>query len=215
MCAQVEVKLGVKQLRALLGQIDCSRELLPNSGLLCGKDSLLIVTRSGDGKSSERARWGLVGGFLDREPSIPMITLKCEGLASTPFYGKLLKGKRALIPVTAFFEHQTQPGGKTRKFKVSQADGRPMMLAGVFDSHRSAGTTCAILTVGSDRPVSAISNRMPVIVARDEWNLWLDNSSEFPDIELDQIMQPMPDGSLKIEEVAEPEPSPQLSFAFT
>jgi putative SOS response-associated peptidase YedK len=159
------------------------------------------------------ARWGLVGSFLDQPPRSPLINLRSEGLAAKPFYSKILKRSRCLIPATAFFEWQPVEGRK-QKMRISQPNGELLMLAGIFDHHPDAGTTCAILTTAADESISRIHERMPLILGREESSFWLEEHTEFPDDEFAEILQTPSRHTLLIETVIEEAPSPQLSLVF-
>ena len=87
---------------------------------------------SADGYAGSRAKWGLVGSFLDQAPRSPLINLRSEELEAKPFYGRLLKRQRCLIPATAFFEWQSVYGGGKQKMRISDAKGKPLLLAGVL-----------------------------------------------------------------------------------
>ena len=53
-----------------------------------------------------------------------------------------------------------------------------MAYAGIWDSRGQADgrplVTCAILTVAAVEPVSAIHDRMPLILPPETWDAWLD-----------------------------------------
>ncbi|MBK6357130.1 MAG: SOS response-associated peptidase [Betaproteobacteria bacterium] len=214
MCGRYELKASAKELvkhfqllRLALGDVPQSDEIRPT-------DSVLMLTGGADGYAGSLAKWGLVGSFLDQAPRSPLINLRSEELEAKPFYGRLLKRQRCLIPATAFFEWQSVYGGGKQKMRISDAKGKPLMLAGVFDHHRVAGTTCAILTMAANDTVAPIHDRMPVILGSEEGAVWLGDHAEFPSDEFSEIVQASAQRSLSVSPVVEPEVSPQLSFGF-
>jgi putative SOS response-associated peptidase YedK len=172
-----------------------------------------MITGNPEGYLGSTARWGLVGSFLDHEPRTPLINLCSEGLATKPFYSKILKRNRCLIPATAFYEWQSLADRK-QKMRISHATGETLMFAGIFDHHPLAGTTCAILTTAANETVSRIHPRMPILLGRDESSFWLAEYAEFPDTEFEVMLQNPARFPLSIEAVIEEAPSPQLSLGF-
>ena len=213
MCGRYELKAKARDLNRHFPQLHLGQGEMPHAVELRPTDSLLMITRHSNGHLGDKARWGLVGSFLDQAPRSPLINLRSEGLAAKPFYSKILKRNRCLIPATAFFEWQPVAGRK-QKNRISQPNGELLMLAGVFDHHPNAGTTCAILTTAADETVSQIHDRMPLILGREESSFWLNEYAEFPDDEFAALLQTPARPDLSIEAIIEEAPSPQLSLVF-
>ena len=213
MCGRYELKAKARELNRHFPQLHLGQGEMPHPGDMLPTEPVLIITGNSAGFLASQARWGLVGSFLDHAPRSPLITLPGEGLAAKPFYSKILKRSRCLIPATAFYEWQSKAGGK-QKMRISQPKGEALMFAGIFDHHPQAGTTCAILTTAADASVSHIHDRMPVILGRDEGSFWLGEHAEFPETEFAAMLQTPSPHTLTIETVIEEEPSPQLSLLF-
>ncbi|MDP3639216.1 MAG: SOS response-associated peptidase [Azonexus sp.] len=213
MCGCYELKAKARELNKQLPPLHLGQGDMPGSGEIHPTDPVLIITGGGNGYQSCKAHWGLVGHFLDHAPHSPLINLRSEGLAAKPFYSKILKRNRCLIPATAFYEWQSL-GGSKQKIRISQLTGEPVMFAGIFDHHPRAGTTCAILTTTADAIVRPLHERMPFILGREECSFWLDDYPEFPDDEFETLLQTPTRSVLNIEVVMEEAPSPQLSLVF-
>jgi putative SOS response-associated peptidase YedK len=213
MCGCYELKAKARELNRYFPQLRLSQLEMPRSGEIHPTDAVLMITAHRTGYLATKARWGLVGSFLDKEPRSPLTTLHSEGLAAKPFYSKILKRSRCLIPATAFYEWQSLAGIK-QKMRISQPRGEALLFAGIFDHHPLAGTTCAILTTTADASVRQIHERMPVILSREESSCWLDDYDEFPETEFATMLQAPSGQALSIEAVIEEAPSPQLSLVF-
>ena len=213
MCGCYELKAKARELNRHFPQLHLSQGEMPQTGEIHPTDTVLIITGNGNSYLAAKARWGLVGSFLDKEPRSPLTTLHSEGLAAKPFYSKILKRSRCLIPATAFYEWQSLAGAK-QKMRISLPKGEALMFAGIFDHHPLAGTTCAILTTAADATVSCVHDRMPVILGREESSFWLDEYEEFPEPEFAAMLQTPSRQALTIAAVIEEEPSPQLSLVF-
>lgn len=213
MCGRYELKVKARELNRHFPQLHLGQGEMPPTGEIHPTDPVLTITHNSAGYLAAKARWGLVGSFLDKAPRSPLITLPSEGLAAKPFYSKILKRNRCLLPATAFYEWPSPAGGK-QKMRISQPTGEVLMFAGIFDHHPLAGTTCAILTTAANEPVSRIHDRMPVILDPDASSFWLHEYADFPDTEFEAILQTPSWHALTIEKVIEEEPSPQLSLIF-
>ena len=213
MCGRYELKAKARALNRHFPQLQLSQDEMPQTGEIHPTDTVLMITGNSTGYLAAKARWGLVGSFLDQAPRSPLTTLPSEGLAAKPFYSKILKRNRCLIPATAFYEWQSLAGGK-HKMRISPPAGEALMFAGIFDQHPLAGTTCAILTTAANRTVSQVHDRMPVILGHDEGSFWLSEHEEFPETEFTALLQTPSRHTLTIEAVIEEAPSPLLSLVF-
>lgn len=214
MCESYELKTSASELVRHFRQLVLGQQEMPCAYEMRQAAPVLMVSGNSHLSSGRQARWGLVGHFLAAVPSLPLMTLAGEGLVGKPFYSKILQKNRCLIPATAFFEWQAPLEGDKKRIRFSHARGKPMLFAGIFDQHPLAGVTCAILTRPADPTVRAVHGRMPMILNPDEYAFWLDDHAEFPGDEFTTLLHSASRCPLKAELVAEPEISPQLSFAF-
>lgn len=213
MCGRYELKTKARELNKQFQQLHIGQREMPCTDEMQPGNPVLIITGSPHGHLASNAKWGLVGSFLDFAPPQAITTLRSEGLASKPFYNKILKSKRCLIPATAFFEWQISSTGK-QKIRISHPHNQPLIFAGIFDHHPLAGTTCAILTTAANESMCGIHHRMPVILNRDERSFWLEEHAEFPDTEFAAMLQTASGDALMMEAIIEKAPSPQMSLAF-
>jgi putative SOS response-associated peptidase YedK len=213
MCGRYELRAKARELNRQFPPLDLGPFEMPHGVEMQPAEPVLMITGNGTGYLGSKARWGLVGSFLDREPRNPPINLPAEGLVTKPFYSKILKRNRCLIPATAFYEWQSL-AERRQKMRISHAKGKVLMFAGIFDHHPLAGTTCAILTSAADDTLSAIHDRMPLILDREQSSFWLGEHAEFPEEAFEVLLQTSSQHPLVIEAVIEEAPSPQLSLAF-
>jgi putative SOS response-associated peptidase YedK len=85
--------------------------------------------------------------------------------------------RRCLVPASAFYEWTHIPGERRRmKYRISRADGDLCALAGLFDVWRGGNEeirSYTILTTAPNEKMSALHDRMPVILGEEEWDEWL------------------------------------------
>lgn len=213
MCGCYELKAKARALNRRFPLLRLAQADMPGSSEMHPTDPVLMITSTGSGHLGCTARWGLVGSFLDHPPQRPLITLPGEGLSSRPFYSKVLKRNRCLIPATAFHAWQRLANGM-QKIRIRGLSGELLMFAGIFDDHPLAERTCAILTTGANAAAGEIHERMPIILEQEECNFWLGEHADFPDTAFETVLKSASRHMLTIEPVMEEAPSPQLSLAF-
>jgi SOS response associated peptidase (SRAP) len=100
-----------------------------------------------------------------------------ETVATKPAFRDAFRRRRCLVPADFFYEWQKVPTGK-QPYAVGLADGLPMAFAGLWErwNDRETGETLYTFTIITGPPnelVAPIHNRMPVILPRAAWRLWL------------------------------------------
>lgn len=124
------------------------------------------------------ARWGLVPAWLQGDPAFSSFNARAETLTIRPMFRNSFLTQRCMVPVNGFFEFKPNPGDiRKLKYRCSAPDSLPLALAGLWD-HREE-TTFTIITTASCNPVH---DRLPVILDRSFWRLWLDPHSPIEDV---------------------------------
>lgn len=145
-------------------------------------------------------RWGLIPSWAkDASGAARMINARCESAAHRPAFADALRSRRCLIPADGFYEWQKL--GKTRQpycFALENDD--IFAFAGIWDNWRSPEDgmleTCSILTTSANDLVRDVHDRMPVILPRDSYDLWLDPG--FNNMRaISDLLQPLPAAALK------------------
>lgn len=147
------------------------------------------------GDSSERQlhllRWGLVPSWAkDPAGGAKMINARAETVADKPAFRAAFRCRRCLIPADGYYEWKKE-GAKKRPFHIRRRDDRPFAFAGLWETWRGGGEeqpleTCTILTTDANEVSRAIHDRMPVIVDKDDYALWLD-----PSVQERERLQPL------------------------
>ncbi len=135
-----------------------------------------------DGKTGAREltyfHWGLIPSWA-KDPKIGsrMINARSETAAEKPSFRAAFKRRRCLIPASGFYEWQKIGQGKQPVF-IRGANEQLLGLAGLWEIwHSSDGSvveSCTILTTEPNELLAPIHNRMPVIVAPQDYSMWLD-----------------------------------------
>ena len=123
-------------------------------------------------------KWGLIPNWA-RDASIATSTInaKSETAATRPAFRDPLKFRRCLIPADGFYEWK-RSGTSKQPYCFEVNEGELFSFAGLWDGWKdSSGSwikTCSILTTTPNAVTSAIHDRMPVILDRESYDLWLD-----------------------------------------
>jgi putative SOS response-associated peptidase YedK len=84
--------------------------------------------------------------------------------------------RRCLVPAPIYYEWRDDPHGKT-PFAVARFDTEPVAFGGVWETWKSPDgallQTFATITTDANRQLAGIQDRMPVIIERQDWPLWL------------------------------------------
>jgi putative SOS response-associated peptidase YedK len=146
----------------------------------------------------EMLRWGLVPAWAD-DPNIGnrMINARSETVAEKPSFRKAFKDRRCLVLSDGFYEWRRTPDGK-QPYYIHMKDGSPFAFAGLWESWRDAQEirSCTIITTEANELVGDIHNRMPVILAPEDYSLWLD--PDFKEREaLTSLLRPYPNDAME------------------
>lgn len=103
-----------------------------------------------------------------------------ETVAEKHSFRSAFKQRRCIIAASGFYEWQTVKGVK-QPWYVSLKSGDPMAFAGVWETwHPKEGkekgetiTSCCIITTSANALMEPIHDRMPVILDREQWAMWL------------------------------------------
>jgi putative SOS response-associated peptidase YedK len=140
-------------------------------------------------------RWGLIPAWAkDPAKARQPINAKSETVAELPTFRTAFRKRRCLIPADGFYEWK-QEGGRKQSVYIHMKDGEPFAIAGLWE--RWVGEedefieSCTILTTEPNDLLVQVHNRMPVILAPNDYELWLD-----PDVQevtrLKLLLHPYP-----------------------
>lgn len=152
---------------ALQFGLDAVPELAPRYNI-APATAVLIVR---DGKAS-LAHWGLRRKFAN---------LRAETLAQK-FPGPYRNG-RALVPASGFYEWQSTAGRKQPYYFFSKQEAL-LGLAAIWESD-----SFSLITTEPNATLRNIHDRMPVIIAREDYGAWLAGE--------EGLLRPAPDDALQ------------------
>ena len=159
------------------------RQRPPQIPLMCGRyasflpaEALARLFRDGE-RHLDTLKWGLVPYFTkDLKMSRKPINARSETMAKSGMFREAFAKRRCLVPAPIYYEWRDDPEGKT-PFAVARVDGEPVAFAGIWETWKSPDgerlQTFATITTDANSLLAPIQDRMPVIVQREDWPLWL------------------------------------------
>lgn len=179
MCGRMAVTLppdAMAQLFAAAPDNDLPR--VPNYNV-CPTNQIHIVTGSEEGGRRLRGmRWGLIPHWYKKPSDGPLlINARGETVAEKPAFRKAVRERRAIVVATGFYEWTKDEEGGRDPWYIFRRDGEPLAFGAIWQDWKGAEdeviSTCAVVTIGANKPMQAIHHRMPVILEKADWPLWL------------------------------------------
>jgi Uncharacterized conserved protein len=172
---------------------EVSDDFGPSYNIAPTQEVAVIVS---DGKKQlVKVRWGLVPSWA-KELSVgnKMINARAETITEKASFKRAFKKRRCLIVADGFYEWQ-KVGETKRPIYIRLKSGKPFGFAGIYETWESEQgeqiITCAIITTGANELMKPIHDRMPVIVPKENENLWLDPGTGDQDLLL-EMLKPYP-----------------------
>ena len=155
----------------------------------------VIVERDGERRLAA-ARWGFQPFWADGDAGRSWINARAETAWDSPAFGPALRATRCVIPADAFYEWDRSASPRQPYAIGPAAVGELLPMAGIWSAPRHAPPSVAILTTTPNALVSRIHDRMPVILARDLLDDWLDPATSPAD--LAPMLLAAPEDSLRM-----------------
>lgn len=145
-------------------------------------------------RNGDLLSWGLIPPSADT-PAIgsKLINCRSESAATKPTFRRAFRERRCLIPATGFYEWQAAGNKETQPWYLTLKSGEPLAFAGLWESWTDpAGNileSCTILTTSANAFMAEVHERMPVILDRTAWPVWLDPEIQEP-AAIQELLQP-------------------------
>ena len=142
-------------------------------------DEALVVVQRDDQRAVTAYRWGLIPHWASAaKVGSRMINARAETITVSPAFRDAFVRKRCIVPVESFYEWKREGGGR-QPYRVARADGRPLVLAGLWAGWRDPDAdavvrTFTIVTTTPNDQLADLHDRMPVVLEPETWDRWLD-----------------------------------------
>lgn len=156
--------------------------------------------------------WGLVPHWTrDFKAARRPINARAETVTSAPMFRSAFASRRCLVPVDAWYEWQVTPTGR-QPFAFARPDRETTAFAGLWESWVTPGTakllrTFTIITTSANATAAPVHERMPVIIDRGDWPIWLGETAGEPAA----LLRPAPDELIETWPVGPQVNSPRIN----
>ncbi len=164
---------------------------------LAPTNQIPVVTSANGERTLEWMRWGLFAPWAKDGKGPPLINARADTVATkNPFSGAWKAGRRCLVVTDGFYEWR-----KTDKqpFAVGFGNKQPMYMAGLWQDWKPTSgdpvRCCTIITTEANPLMEPIHDRMPVIIAPDDYASWL---GEEPLPDATTLLKPFPESRLQL-----------------
>jgi len=128
-------------------------------------------------KTFVKTHFGLIPHWA-KDKSKMQINARSETIREKPMFKDSVKFKRCLIPANGFYEWKHEAGNKIPYWIHPTIDDY-FAFAGIYDEwndyeNNQIITSSAIITTEPNKMMQDIHNRMPLILKKEDWRLWLD-----------------------------------------
>jgi putative SOS response-associated peptidase YedK len=195
MCGRYALIASPEEIQALMGYLDM--EQFPPRYNIAPTQPVAIVRLVRGERRFALARWGLVPSWVkDPKTFTLLFNARSEGAADKPSFRAAMRYRRCLFPASGFYEWRRGPGKEKQPFWIRPRSGGVIAFAGLWEtwSDRDGGEidSACILTTAANRTIATIHDRMPVVIAPEDFDRWLD-VAEYPPAEVADLQRPADD----------------------
>lgn len=133
------------------------------SGEIFPTNTVPLLTANGGSLRPAPAAWGFPG-FRGKEV---IINARAETAAEKYTFAESFRRRRCIVPTTGYYEWSREK----EKFLFNRPERKILYLAGLYNEYAD-GVRFVILTTAANPTVSDVHHRMPVILGKDQLNLW-------------------------------------------
>lgn len=176
MCGRFNVidSPGLRQLLRDLG-VDLQ---LPSRANLAPTESVPLVREMEGQRQIAEARWWLTPSWAPGvDQKYAMFNARSETLSSSRAFRAPFKRQRGIVPMSSFIEWRVEEGVK-RPWRISSRESA-LAVAALWDiwvGENKPLLSCSLVTTEAAPEFTPWHRRMPVLLARDEFARWLDNT---------------------------------------
>ena len=149
------------------------------------------------------ASFGLIPSWAKDNKNIN-INARCETLYEKSSFRESFKSKRCLIPINGWYEWKEKYDQKI-PYLINPKKRKSFICAGLYEkwydnNSKKTILSVALITTEPNEKVGSIHDRMPVILEKEDWLVWLDEKSSLDT--LNKLFKLYPDENIDLREVS-------------
>lgn len=178
MCGRFALQASPDQVKALFAYEETPN--FPPRLNIAPTEPIALVVNEGGARHFRLMRWGFLPAWVKDPKDFPLIiNARAETLTEKPAFRTAIKHRRALVPADAFYEWKREGQTKT-PYRIARADGDLFAMAALWetyaDQNGSEIDTATLITCPPNAVIRALHDRMPAMIAPDQFDLWLDHA---------------------------------------
>ncbi|HXG94001.1 MAG TPA: SOS response-associated peptidase [Blastocatellia bacterium] len=214
MCGRFTQTQSIPKIAQEFNVAEVSCDLAPSYNIAPTQKVAVIITDGG--KQLVPVRWGFVPSWAkDLSMGSKMINARAETITEKASYRNAFNKRRCLVVADGFYEWQDF-GDTKRPVYIRLKSGRPFGFAGLYEVWKSPEgkevTTCTIITTQANELMKPIHERMPVIISKQDEDMWLDPATDNQGLLL-KLLKPYPAEEMEAYPVSKRVNSPKNNSA--
>jgi len=176
MCGRFVITSAPAALRQLFGYLE--QPNFPPRYNVAPTQPIPVVLVENGVRHFQLMRWGLLPAWVkDPRGFTLLINARSETVLEKPAFKNAIRRRRGLIPADGYYEWKAVDGRKQPHF-IHRADGVPLGFAAVFETWIGPNgeelDTVAIVTAAASEDLADLHDRVPVTIAPEDFERWLD-----------------------------------------
>ncbi len=159
-------------------------------------DPMPVITNERERKL-DFYRFGLVPSWSkDAKIATRLFNARSETVAEKPSFRSAIRRRRCIVVATGFYEWPKYKKGEIKRpYRITMNDGMPFAIAGLWERWKSPNGemlhTTNIITTTPNEMIAEYHHRMPVILAPENYDAWL-NPEESDPADFADLYRPFP-----------------------
>ncbi len=176
MCGRFVITSPPAALRQIFGYID-QPNFPPRHNVAPTQPIPVVIVENGI-RHFRLMRWGLLPAWVNEPRKFTLlINARAETVMEKPAFQNAMKRRRCLIPADGYYEWQAS-GMRKRPHFIHRRDGSLIGLAGLAETWIGPNgeelDTVAIVTAPASADLAVLHHRVPVTIAPEDFERWLD-----------------------------------------
>ncbi len=165
-----DIDVLIAHYKAIIGEkeFEGNEEIFPTN--------TVPIIREIDNRQIDFLKWGFMPSFTKK----PLINARGETVDIKPTFKNSFIHKRCIIPTTSFFEWEKVGDKKIRRRISIEEDLFSMagLYSNFYDNEGKKYEAFTILTINANEQMKHIHERMPVILKKEDEDIWLDSKNK-------------------------------------
>jgi len=174
MCGRYVIKAPPDEMREVFGYPE--QPNFPPRYNVAPTQPIPVVRIDNGRRSFALLRWGLIPSWVkDPRGFSLLINARAESVVDKPAFKNAMKRRRCLIPADGFYEWK-QDGARKRPYFAAARE--LVAFAGLWEPWMGPNgeevESACIITTTANRALRLLHDRMPVVIPRSAFDMWLD-----------------------------------------